>query len=389
MACQVENNTKLDAVKLLASEGMDGLHSAIELLLNEAMVLERERYLGVSAYERSSERMDYANGFKPKQLKSRLGKLNLQVPQVRKGDFYPGLLERGLRSEQALRLAVAEMYVQGVTTRKVAAITEQLCGFNVTSDEVSRIAKQLDEQLDAWRNRPLGRYPYVIVDARYEKVRYDKTVVDVAVLIAYGIDSEGKRRILGVSTSLSEAEVHWRDFLQSLVKRGLHGIKLIVSDAHAGLKAARIATFPSVPWQRCQFHLQQNAQQYVSRKSQKKAVAADIRAIFNAADFDDALFQLERVVKKYQESMPNLSDWLADNIEQGLTIMTKVPLEHWQRLRTSNMAERVNKEVKRRTRISGLFPNTSSCLRLVSAVLIEIDELWAEGNVYLDMSCKN
>lgn len=388
MACRNENTIKLDAVKLLASEGLEGLQSAIELLVNEAMLLERERHLGASAYERSTERSDYANGFKPKQLKTRIGKLSLQVPQVRKGDFYPGLLERGLRSEQALRLAVAEMYVQGVTTRKVAAITEQLCGFNVTSDEVSRIAKHLDEQLEVWRNRPLGRYPYVIVDARYEKVRYDKTVVDVAVLIAYGIDIEGKRRILGVSTSLSEAEVHWRVFLQSLVTRGLHGVKLIVSDAHAGLKAARIATFPSVPWQRCQFHLQQNAQQYVSRKSQKKVVAADIRAIFNAADSDDALLQLKRVVKKYQEIMPNLSHWLADNIEEGLTVMTKLPREHWRRLRTSNMAERVNKEVKRRTRISGLFPNTDSCLRLVSAVLIEVDEQWADGNVYLDMSSK-
>lgn len=389
MACQNKSTTKLDAVKLLASEGLEGLQSAIELLVNEAMLLERERHLGVGAYERSSERTDYANGFKPKQLKTRIGKLSLQVPQVRKGDFYPGLLERGLRSEQALRLTVAEMYVQGVTTRKVAAITEQLCGFNVTSDEVSRIAKHLDEQLDVWRNRPLGRYPYVIVDARYEKVRYDKTVVDVAVLIAYGIDTEGKRRILGVSTSLSEAEVHWRAFLQSLVTRGLHGVKLMVSDAHAGLKAARIATFPSVPWQRCQFHLQQNAQQYVSRKSQKKGVSADIRAIFNAADRDDALLQLKRVVKRYEETMPNLSQWLADNIEEGLTVMAKLPPEHWRRLRTSNMAERVNKEVKRRTRISGLFPNTASCLRLVSAVLIEIDELWADGMVYLDMNSKS
>lgn len=389
MACHVENSTKLDAVKLLASEGLEGLQSAIELLVNETMLLERERHLGVSAYERSHERTDYANGFKPKQLKTRIGKLNLQVPQVRKGDFYPGLLERGLRSEQALRLAVAEMYVQGVTTRKVAAITEQLCGFHVTSDEVSRIAKHLDEQLEVWRNRPLDCYPYIIVDARYEKVRYDKAVVDVAVLIAYGIDTEGKRRILGVSTSLSEAEVHWRDFLQSLVARGLHGVKLIVSDAHAGLKAARRATFPSVPWQRCQFHLQQNAQQYVSRKNQKKGVAADIRAIFNAADIDDALFQLKRVVKKYNETMPKLSQWLADNIEEGLTVMATLPPAHWRRLRTSNMAERVNKEVKRRTRISGLFPNTTSCLRLVSAVLIEIDEQWADGYVYLDMQSKD
>jgi len=292
MTCQNENTTKLSAVKLLAREGFDGLQSVMELLVNEAMLLEREKHLGVSAYERSNDRADYANGFKPKQLKTRVGKLDLQVPQVRKGDFYPGLLERGLRSEQALRLAIAEMYVQGVTTRKVAAITQELCGFNVTSDEVSRLAKHLDEQLEAWRNRPLGCYPYLLVDARYEKVRYDKTVVNVAVLVAYGVDAEGKRRILGVSTSLSEAEVHWRDFLQQLIARGLHGVKLIVSDAHAGLQAARIATFPSVPWQRCQFHLQQNAQQYVSKRRQKKIVAADIRAIFNSASTDDALLQL-------------------------------------------------------------------------------------------------
>jgi transposase-like protein len=168
----------------------------------------------------------------------------------------------------------------------------------------------------------------------------------------------------------------------------LHGVKLIVSDAHGGLKAARIATFPSVPWQRCQFHLQQNAQQYVSKRSQKKAVAADIRGIFNAASFDDALLQLQRVVKKYESSMSALSCWLADNIEEGLTIMTVTPPEHWCRLRTSNIAELVNKEVKRRTRITGLFPNIDSCLRLVSAVLVEIDEAWDEGYVYLDMSVK-
>jgi len=240
-----------EVVELLTDHGFDGMAQAIEILINEAMKLERADVLQAAPYERTDERRGYANGFKPKTVKSRLGRLELKVPQARGVEFYPSTLERGERSERALKLALAEMYVQGVSTRKVQKITQELCGLDVSSADVSRATALLDEELEAWRNRPLGRVPYLILDARYEKVRHGGSVRDCAVLIAIGVLPEGKRSILGVSVSLSEAEVHWREFLGSLIQRGLHGVELITSDAHEGLRAARKACFSGVPWQRC------------------------------------------------------------------------------------------------------------------------------------------
>ncbi len=309
------------------------------------------------------------------------------MPQVREGGFYPQSLEKGLRSERALKLALAEMYVAGVSTRKVARITEELCGFEVSSTQVSRCTALLDEELSAWRNRPLEAYPYVVLDARYESVRQGGQVLDAAVLVALGVRADGKREILGVSVKLSEAEVHWRAFLTDLKDRGLHGVKLFVSDDHAGLKAARKAVFPSVPWQRCQFHLQQNAAAYVPRQDMRKAVAAAIRDIFNAPDNDEAKRLLERFVAKYQSKAPKLAAWAAEAIPQGLTVFA-LPPAHRRRLRTTNALERVNKEIKRRTRVATLFPNESSCERLVTAVAMEISEEWVTGKIYLNMEAQ-
>ena len=218
-----------------------------------------------------------------------------------------------------------------------------------------------------------------------KNVRRTGCVVDSAVLIAYGIDEAGTRAILGVSVSLSEHEVHWRDFFNSLVERGLHGVELIISDAHAGLKAARTAVFPSVPWQRCQFHLQQNAQSHVPKKSLRKQVASDIRAILQAPNDKEAERLLAMAVKKYQVDVPELAQWMEENIPESLTIM-QFPEAHRKRLRTSNIAERVNKEIRRRTRVASIFPNVASCLRLVTAVIMEIDEEWQQGNKYLKMN---
>lgn len=252
----------LDTVlQLLTTQGASSLAEGFRLLLNEAMAQERSAVLRASPYERCEARLGHANGFKPKTLNTRMGPVELRIPRVRGGiDFYPGALERGMRSEQALNLAMAEMYVQGVSTRKVSRIIEELCGHSVSSTQVSACAARLDVELQLWRERPLQACPYLIFDARYEKVRQGGVLVDCAVLIAMGVSPEGRRTILGVSAVLSEAEVHWRAFLSSLVARGLHGVGFIVSDAHPGLAAARQAVFPSVPWQRCQFHLRQNAQ---------------------------------------------------------------------------------------------------------------------------------
>jgi putative transposase len=373
-----------DVVELLAEHGFDGMAQAIEILLNEAMKLERADVLGAAPYERTEARRGYANGFKAKRVDSRLGRLELNVPQTRGVEFYPSTLQRGERSERALKLAVAEMYVQGVSTRKVQQITQELCGLDVSSTQVSRAAAMLDEELDAWRDRPLGRTPYLILDARYEKVRHGGSVRDCAVLVAVGITPEGKRSVLGVSVSLSEAEVHWREFLGSLIERGLHGVEQITSDAHEGLAAGRRACFNGVPWQRCQFHLQQNAMQYVPKIAMREEVAADLRAVFNAPDQHEAKRQLSLAVEKYHASAPKLAAWMENNVPQGLTVFAR-PASHRRKLRTTNMLERLNKEIKRRTRVATLFPNEPSLLRLVSAVLIEISEEWETGKTYLKM----
>lgn len=377
------------ALELQISAGFEGLASCLELLMNEAMRIERSRFLEAGPYERSEDRVGYANGYKPKQVKSRLGELGLQIPKVRGlppgiEPFYPQSLERGERSERALKLAIAEMYIQGVSTRKVAAITKELCGLEISSSQVSRLTQALDTELEVWRQRKLEECPYVYLDARYEKVRHGGQVISEALLYAIGVLPNGKRTILGVSVSLSEAEVHWREFMKDLAARGLHGMQLIVSDDHAGLKAARKSVFPGVPWQRCQFHLQQNAQGYVPRLDQRKEVARDIRAVFDAPDRLEADRLLARAVDKWQELAPKLVEWMEGNIPEGLAVFD-LPAKRRRRIRTSNVIERLSREIKRRTCVASLFPNEASLLRLATAILVEISEEWETGRVYLNM----
>jgi putative transposase len=366
----------------IAEQGLDVLPELIRTIINTAMQIERQNHLGVGPYERSPQRRDHANGYKTKTVATRVGKIAFDVPQVRQSSFYPQSLEKGLRSERALKLALAEMYVQGVSTRRVAAITEQLCGFEVSSTQVSQAAALLDKQLEAWRQRPLGRCKYLWLDAHYEKVRQDGQVRDAAVLKAAGLNEEGKRMVLGVSVSLGEQEPHWRMFLQSLVDRGLSGVELITSDAHAGLSQARRAVFGGIPWQRCQFHLQQNAQAYVPRHSMKAEVANDIRAIFNTPNRDEAEALLVKMVQKYEKKASRLANWMETNIPEGLTVFA-FPAAHRRRIRTANGLERLNREVRRRSRVAVLFPNVASCLRLVTAVLMEISDEWETNRIYL------
>jgi len=373
-----------NALELITQEGFEGLGKAIQLLFNEAMRLERAKYLKAEPYERSKERETYANGFKPKTVKSRLGELSLKVPQTRDGQFYPSSLEKGLRSERALKVALAEMYLNGVSTRKVTKIIEEMCGFEVSSSQVSQATKQLDEELACWRNRALGCFPYLILDARYEKVRQGGIVTDAAVLVAIGVSETGHREVLGVSVSASEAEIHWRQFLQNLQQRGLHGVQCITSDDHSGLRAALKSTLSGVKWQRCQFHLQQNAQSYVPRHEMKQEVANTLRKIFNAGDIEESSRLTKLAVEKYATQAPKLAEWLEGNVHEALTILT-LPEAHRKRLRTTNGLERINREIKRRTRVASIFPNEASCLRLVSAILMEISEEWESGKAYLTM----
>ena len=377
-----------DLLDQITDQGFDILPELIRIVVNVAMQAERQQYLGAAPYQHSPLRQGHANGYKPKTVKTRLGEINFDIPQVREGGFYPQALEKGLRSERALTMTLAEMYVQGVSTRKVTAIVEQLCGSSVSSSVVSQAAALLDESLEAWRNRPLGEFVYLFLDARYEKVRQDGVIRDAALLIAMGVDHKGRRHILGVSISLGEHEIHWRTFLQSLVTRGLNGVQLITSDDHQGLKAARIAVFGGIPWQRCQFHLQQNASQHVPRQSMKAAVAADLRMIFNAPNQATADVYLAQVVQKYAKTASKLADWIEKNVPEGLTVFA-FPLSHKRKLRTTNGLERLSREIKRRTRVVGIFPNEASCLRLSSAILMEYHDEWQVGRVYLTLQEEN
>ena len=382
----VEHHPLEAAFAALLTHGLDGAGEALRILVNEASKIERAHFLNARPHERTLERTDYANGFKPKTVMTRVGELTFDVPQVRGGGFYPSALEKGSRTEQALNIALAEMYVQGVSTRKVITVLQALLGPEVaiSSTQVSRAAETLDAGLAVWRDRPLDETPYVFLDARYERVREGGQLVDCAVLVAVGITADGRRRVLGVSVALSEAEVHWRTFLDSLIRRGLKGVKLIVSDNHAGLKAARRTTLPSVPWQRCQFHLQQNAQAYVTRLDQRKPVAQRIRAIFNAPDKTEAERLLKQTVAAWSTEAPKLAQWAEDNLPEGFTVFD-LPHAQRVRLRTTNGLERINREIKRRTRVASIFPNAASCLRLVSALLAECDEEWMTGKIYLTL----
>lgn len=382
-------STIIDSVlESIINNGIEGLGDAFTLLFNEAMKIERSQTLRAAPWERNEERLGYANGFKPKSIDSRLGKLHLQIPQVR-GDveFYPSSLEKGLRSERALKAAMAEMYIQGVSTRKVTKIFESMCGLEVTSSQVSRATKLLDEELEKWRNRPLACVPFLQLDARYENVRHDGSVVSCAVLVATGVTADGKRSVLGVSVALSEAEVHWREFLSGLKKRGIHGLKMITTDDHEGLKAALKSVFNGVPRQRCQVHLQRNATAYVPKLDMRETVASDIRTIFNAPDRDEAERLLGIAVDKYRNKASKLASWMENSLPEGFTVF-KLPQKMRRRLRSTNMVERLNKEIKRRTRVASLFPNEESLLRLVSAVLMETSEDWESGKVYLKMEAE-
>jgi putative transposase len=372
-----------ELLQILKANDSGKLLKVLTLVLNESMKLERTQALQAKPFERSKERKGWANGFKDKTVATGLGKMTVKIPQVRNGEpFYPSALEKGIRSERALKLAIAEMYLKGVSTRKVSKITEALCGTEISSTQVSRVTQSLDEEFEKWRNESIGEIQYLYLDAKYEHVRVNGSVVSMALLVAVGVDYQGKRQVLGCSVSTSEAEVHWRNFLGKLIQRGLNGVKLIISDDHTGLKAARKASFNAVPWQRCQFHLQQNAQAYVNKKSMKKEVAEDIKTVLNAPDKPEAERYLKKIVEKYEKSNPKLSEWMENNIPESLTVFD-FPKKHQRKIRTSNMIERVMKEINRRTKIVGIFPNEDSLLRLASAVLMERNDTWISAKIYL------
>lgn len=377
----------------LIEYGPGEIASVFARVFELAMRIERERFLDAELYERTPERRGYANGYKAKRIDTPAGTVSVQVPKTAGHDgepFYPRSLERGRRSVRAVMLAVAEMYIKGVSTRQAEAVMREFGIESLSSSQVSRAAKLLDDELDAWRNRPLGEVKYLILDARYEKVRHGGVVRDTAVLSAIGIGPDERRRVLGVSVALSEAEVHWRGFLEGLVARGLRGVEFIVSDDHAGLRAARRAVLGGATWQRCQFHLAQNAIHHAPNAEIRKRIGAELRAVWNARTLAKAETALAELVASYRSTAPKLATWLEENVPEGLAVFT-LPEHHHRRLRTSNPMERaVQQELKRRTIKVRVFPNEASLERLVSAVLVEIDDKWAvDTKAYIKWECQD
>ena len=377
----------------LIAQGPNDIAGVFARAFELAMELERERFLRAGRYERTPERQGYANGYKPKRVDTPAGSVTVQVPKTAgHGDtpFYPQSLERGRRSVRAVMLAVAEMYIKGVSTRDVEAVMAEFGIESLSSSQVSRATKLLDAELQAWRDRPLGETSYLFLDARYEKMRHGGVVRDVAVLSAIGIGPDERRRILGVSVALSEAEVHWRGFLESLMARGLRGVTYVVSDDHAGLRSARRAVLGGATWQRCQFHLARNAIHHAPNAEIRKRIGRQLKAIWATDDMAKAETALADLVAGYREKAPKLASWLEENVPEGLAVFT-LPEHHRKRLRTSNPIERsIQQELKRRTVKIRVFPSEDALLRLVSAVLVEIDEKWAsDTKAYIKWECQD
>ncbi len=373
------------ATQSILTDDPDFLRLIVEGVVQEMLNAEMTAYLHAEPYERSTERRGYRNGYKPRQLNTRVGTLTLQVPQDREGAFSTQLFARYQRSEKALVLALMEMYVEGVSTRKVREITEVLCGTSFSKSLVSELAGQLDEEFEVWRNRPLTEmsYPYLSVDARYEHVRQGGQIVSQGVLIVAGVRADGHREILAVEVADTASEATYHQVFRDLKARGLSGVRLVTSDAHAGLKAAIDRHFQGASWNRCQVHFTRDLVGMVGL-GRRRELTADLREVFAATTREQALATAETVAARWGSSHPAVARLLEEAIEDCLACLA-FPLAHRPRIRTTNGLERLNEEIKRRTRVVRIFPNPEACLRLVTALCVEQSEEWLSGRRYLDM----
>jgi putative transposase len=363
------------------------LKEIVERVLQELLEAEMTEHIGAAPYERAENRRGHRNGYKPRALRTRVGTLNLSVPQDREGTFSTRLFCRYQRNEKALVLALMEMYIEGVSTRKVKEITEELCGISFSKSLVSSLASSLDSELQAWRSRRLEAetYPYLLVDARYEKVRVDRRVVNQGVLIVSGVRDDGLREILAVEVADTESEATYQELFRALKRRGLSGVELVVSDDHEGLKAAIARHFQGAAWQRCQVHYARNLLGMVGYASRKE-LAADLKAIFAAPAREQALQIASSVAQEWRKKKGNekVAEHVEEHIEECLTCLS-FPESHRRRIRTTNGLERLNQEIKRRTRVVRIFPNRQACLRLVTALAVEQSEEWLTSRRYLNM----
>lgn len=371
-------------VKRLLAESEDLIREVVQATLQQILECEMEEAIGARKGERTEDRLSHRSGYYDRSFVTRVGKVELRIPQDRNGLFRTELFERYQRSEKALFAALTEMYIQGVSTRKVKAITEELCGHSFSASSISEITKRLDDQLEAFATRRLEEeYPYLILDARYERIRENGTIGNRAVLIAIGINKDGRRCILGVELAPRESRNSWTQFLMGLRQRGLHGVEFVVSDDHAGLKAAIREVLTDAAWQRCYVHFLRNALDYLPRRGDHDCLQ-ELRWIFSRRDLEEARRDLSAWINKWESKYSKLCDWVEQNIDETLTYY-RLPAEHHKHMKSTNMLERLNEEIKRRTHIVRIFPNEASCLRLVRALAVETHENWIEATRYLNM----
>ena len=379
-----QNSAKKLDWKQMIAEQPDFLRPLVQEVLQQILEAEMEETLGAGKSERTANRVGYRSGYYGRTLVTRVGKLELRVPQDRQGRFRTEIFERYQRSEKALVSALSEMYVQGVSTRKVKAITEELCGHEFSASTISRMNQTLDKELEKFAKRRLeDQYPYLILDARYEKVREDAVIRSQAVMIAIGIDWEGRRCVLAVELANRESLTSWKEFALSLKQRGLSGVELVVSDDHAGVRAAIQEVFPEAAWQRCYVHFLRNALDHLPRKADDECMT-ELRWIYDRRTIEEARQDLAAWLKKWGKRYQKLCDWAEANIEETLTFY-RLPRQHHKNMKSTNLLERLNEEIKRRTLVVRIFPNAASCLRLVRALAAEMHENWIEAIRYLNM----
>jgi len=381
---KVESIVSGKELKGLLGQDQDILRELVREVVQQTLEAEMEAALGAGKGERTDARLGYRSGYYGRTLVTRVGKLELRVPQDRAGRFSTEVFERYQRSEKALVSTLSEMYVQGVSTRKVKAITEELCGHEFAASTVSAIVKRLDEQLSQCSSRSLDdAFPYLILDARYEKVRESGAIRSHAVLIAIGIDWEGRRQILGVELANRETTSSWKEFLLTLKGRGLKGVELVVSDDHAGLRKAIAEVIPDAIWQRCYVHFLRNCLDHLPRKGDDDCLR-ELRWLYDRRDLAEARKDLSAWLGRWQEKYPRLCAWVEESIEETFSFY-RFPLGHHKHVKSTNMLERLNEEIRRRTRVVRIFPNEESCLRLIRALAVETHENWIEAHRYLDM----
>ena len=381
---KTEPKPAIDFVKETFAQNPEVLREIVRAVVQEMLESEMTDAIGAGKGERTQARLGYRSGYYTRTLITRVGKLELRVPQDRDGRFSTELFERYQRSEQALVSTLAEMYVHGVSTRKVKAITEELCGHAFSASAISAINKRLDDSLAAFATRPLAEpFPYLILDARYEKVREGGVVSSQAVLIAIGIDWDGRRQILAVEMANRESRSSWKDFLLGLRRRGLNGVDLVVADDHAGLRAAIREVLPEAAFQRCYVHFLRNALDHLPRKADDDCLQ-ELRWLYDRRSVEEARRDLVAWTTKWGTRYPRLVAWAEDTIDETLTFY-RLPRQHHKHLKSTNMLERLNEEIRRRTYVVRIFPNSAACLRLVRALAVETHENWLEAHRYLNM----